>query len=296
MLYRALPDFEYLEPTQVEEAVEILAGSEHRAAAMAGGISLLDDMKRGMANPPQVVVSLQRIPELDFIDGSSTAGLRIGALASIREAERSPAVASYPILAAAISHIRSVQVKTMGTVVGNVCVGTPASDILTALIALDARLQLADGGSASTVDAISLCSGPKQTRLQQKDLVTEILVPPLPEGCFGAYCNLTRTLTDIAKLTVAVNLKMRNGVCETARVVLGAVAPTIVRSNPAEAVLVGQKLDAKTITEAAEAAYADEAVTPISDIRSTAEYRREQVRILVRRALEATKDYANEAS
>ena len=318
MLYRALPEFEYLEPASVKEAAEILAGSEKRAAAMAGGISLLDSMKRGMKEPPEVIVSLQKIPELKFIEGNRKAGLRIGALVSLREAENSSAIQDdYQVLAEAISNIHSVQVKTMGTLVGNVCVGTPASDILTALIALDGRLKVAgrDGAQMATLSAAaahdrayyggtvsfaddfcsmeSFCEGPKKTKLRQQDLVTEIVVPPLPEGSFGAYYNLCRTLPDIAKITVAVNLKLKAGVCESARVVLGAVAPTIIRSARAEEALVGRELNAETIMLAAEAAYADEAVRPISDMRSTAEYRKEQVRVLVRRALETTLERAN---
>jgi aerobic carbon-monoxide dehydrogenase medium subunit len=294
MLYRALPEFEYLEPASIKEAAEILATTDKPAAAMAGGISLLDSMKRGMKNPPEVIVSLQKIPELKTIEGDRTIGLRIGATVSIREAEKSEIVKdNYPLLSEAIDNIHSVQVKTMGTLVGNVCVGTPASDILTALIALDGQLRVAGSNGGQLHPTESLCEGPKRTKLQQKDLVTEIVIPPMPEGWYGAYFNLTRTLPDISKITCAVNLKLNGGVCESARVVLGAVAPTIIRSARAEAALVGKKLNAETINAAAEAAHADEAVRPISDMRSTAEYRKEQVRVLVRRALETTLNRAN---
>ncbi len=287
MLYRALPEFDFVEPASLEEAGEALASSPN-AAVMAGGISLLDAMKRGMAQPPTTIVSLKRIPGLRYIEGSRAGGMRIGPLTTIRDAELSETVKNeYPLLHDALSNIHSVQVKTMGTVLGNVCVGTPASDILTALVALDADLRLAGRDGDALLPAASLCQAAKRTCLAPTDIVEAIEVPALPEGCYSAYCNLTRTLPDISKLTVAVNLFMDGAGCRDARIAIGAAAPVIYRARAAEDALKGVALSAESIAASAEAAYNDPMTKPITDMRSTGEYRKEMVRVLVRRALEA---------
>ncbi len=295
MLYRALPEFDLLEPTSLREAGEVLASSSS-AAVMAGGISLLDDMKRGMAQPPTTIITLKRVPGLRYLEGNKAQGLRIGPLATIRDAEFSQTVKNdFPLLHEALSNIHSVQVKTMGTIVGNVCVGTPASDILTALVALDATVKLVDGpggshpqgGAGEVIPAASLCQAPKRTRLSPSDVVKEIEIPALPDECYGAYLNLARTLPDISKLMVAVNVSMHGGICREARIAIGAAAPVIYRARAAEDALKDRTLDAESIAAAAAAAYDDPMTKPITDIRSTAEYRKEMVRVLVRRALEA---------
>lgn len=287
MLYRALPEFEYFEPADLKEAGELLA-SASRPAVMAGGISLLDAMKRGMAEPPETVVSLKRIPGLRYIDGDRDRGLKLGPLTTIRDAELSAVVKQdFPLLHDALSNIHSVQVKTMGTVVGNVCVGTPASDILTALIALDGALRPAGSNGNGAIPAESLCTAAKRTCLTPTDVVEALEIPAQPAGAVGAYINLTRTLPDIAKLTAAVNLVVDGGLVQSARIAIGAVAPVIIRARAAEDALVGKALDASTVRAAAAAAAADPQVKPITDMRSTAEYRRQMVEVLVRRALEA---------
>lgn len=287
MLYRALPDFDFVEPASLKEAGDVLASSEN-AAVMAGGISLLDAIKRGMAQPPTTIVSLKRIPGLRYIEGNRAKGLSLGPLTTIRDAELSATVKNeFPLLHDALSNIHSVQVKTMGTVLGNVCVGTPASDILTSLIALDANLKLAGRNGDSLLSAVSLCRGAKRTCLAPTDIVESIEIPGRPQESYGAYINLTRTLPDISKLTVAVNLFVEGGVCREARIAIGAAAPVIFRAHEAEEVLKGKALDAETIAAAAEAAYSDPMNKPISDLRSTADYRKEMVRVLARRALEA---------
>lgn len=287
MLYRALPEFDLVEPASLKEAGEALASSPN-AAVMAGGISLLDAMKRGMAQPPTTIVSLKRVPGLRYIDGNRAQGLKIGPLATIRDAELSATVKQdYPLLHEALSNIHSVQVKTMGTVLGNVCVGTPASDILAGLIALDANLRLAGRNGDALLPAASLCQAAKRTCLAATDIVEAIEIPALPEGCYGAYRNLTRTLPDISKLSVAVNLFMDGAVCRDARIAIGAAAPVIFRAKAAEDVLKGAALTAESIAAAAAAAYDDPMTKPITDMRSTGEYRKEMVRVLVRRALEA---------
>ncbi len=285
MLFRSLPPFDYIEAATVGEATEALAAAGGDAAVLAGGLQLLDDMKRGLKKPG-TVVNLRRIAGLDQISGDTAGGLHIGATATIRAAEKSAAVAGYQVLSEALGMIHSIQVKNMGTVVGNVCTGTPASDILTALIACDGELRVADGNGGRPLGLGVLCEGAKKTCLLSDDLVTEIAVPAAAPGTVGAYVNLSRTKNDIMKLGVAVTVTMGgDGAVADARIAIGAVAPTIFRPAAAENLLKGSRLDAGTIAAAADAAYNDVGCCPIDDVRSTSAYRKEMVRVLVRRAL-----------
>jgi aerobic carbon-monoxide dehydrogenase medium subunit len=286
MLFRSLPEFDYLEPTTVAEATEMLAQSPS-SAVLAGGLGLLVEMKRRWRTP-DTVVSIRRVPTLNFLSGRAPDGLVIGAAVTIGEAEAYPGIHDYAALAEALEMIHSIQVKSAGTLVGNVCQGTPASDILTSLVAHDARIRVADGNGGSEVRLDCLCEDAKKTCLARTDLVTEIVLPPQSARTYSSYVNLTRTKNDIAKLGVGVEVALADdGSVTDARIALGAVAPTVVRPAEAEEALRGRPLDARAIAEAAEAAEADAQVRPIADVRSTAEYRRQMVRVLVRRALES---------
>jgi carbon-monoxide dehydrogenase medium subunit len=289
MLFRALPPFEFLEPSSVPEAVALLASPGQRAAVLAGGVSLVDDMKRGLSKP-DAIVSLQKISDLRSLAGDERRGLTIGAMVTIRDAEFHPGLEEgYPALFEAMAAIHSVQVKSAGTVVGNLCTGTPASDLATALIALDALVTITGAGGTRSVPLKDFCEGPKKTCLKSGDIVTAVRVPPPTFGQLSAYVNLSRTKTDVSKIGAAVCLDVDGGVCTGARIAVAAVAPTVVRVESVERVLKGRALDEKVIREAADVAYADPAVRPISDLRSTAEYRREMVRVLVGRALDAAR-------
>jgi len=139
---RPLKPFDYFEPTTIKEAVQLLSKYGTKAKVLAGGVDLVARMRRRQVKP-QYVVSILRIPRLDYIR-SDKKGLRFGALTTIRSIELSPIVKKdYAVLYEAASQIVSVQVKTMGTAVGNLCVATPASDIAVALYAVGARLRIA---------------------------------------------------------------------------------------------------------------------------------------------------------
>ncbi|MDP2953697.1 MAG: FAD binding domain-containing protein, partial [Chloroflexota bacterium] len=214
-----------------------------------------------------------------------SSGLRIGAMATLKAAESFPSVRKdYLPLYEGINHIPSLQVKSMATVVGNLCVASPASDVAPPLIALGAQVKIAGPGSTRTIPLDDFFLGVNQTALGPGELVTEISVPALAAGSGGAFLRLARTATDIAKLNVAVMLRVADGACQDVRIALGAVAPTPIRARKAEEALRGQRLDGERISAAAEAASGE--ISPITDIRSTAGYRREMTRLLVRKALE----------
>lgn len=281
---RVLKPFEYCEPKTIEEAINILSTWGGKTKVLAGGVDIVGALRRREIEV-ECIVSIQKIPYLNYIEEDSAGGLRIGALTTLRTIELSPIVCRhYLLLSEAIGKVSSIQVKTMGTAVGNLCVATPASDIAPPMIALGAELKIASLGPLKTIPIESFFVGVKKTILQPMEIVTEISIPPPPPGTGGAFLNLLRTASDIAKVSVAVIIVISDSTCLDAKIVLGAVAATPIRATKAEETIKGQTLDTKTIEKAADIA-AEEA-KPISDIRSTAEYRREMTKVLVKKALE----------
>lgn len=277
-----LRPFEYFEPGMIGEAVRISFMYGDKAKVLAGGVDLIPRMRQRKIKP-ECVVSLQRIPGLDYIEGNG-AGLRIGALTTLRSIELSPIIQrDYMILYEAIQGIASIQVKNMGTAVGNLCVATPASDVAPPLSVLGAKLRIASATPERIIPIENLFIGVNQTILQPGDIVTEILLPSLPAKTGCAFLKLVRTAADIAKVNVAVSVTITNNTCKEAKIALGSVAPTLIRAERAEEILRGKRLDQEVIEAAAQAA---EEAQPITDIRSTAEYRKEMTEVLVRRAIE----------
>lgn len=285
MLFRALQPFEFFEPKTVAEANELLFSYGHKASVLAGGLSLIHAMKKG-DKKPEALVSLQKIESLNFIEGGKDQDLRLGALVTFRGMEKFGEVQKhFPVLFSTARCIGSVEVRRMGTIVGNLCEGTPASDMATIMVALGAKMRVMRPGAERYVPLESFCVGSRQTVLEEGELVREVVVPALSDNTFASYENLARTKPDITKVSVGVMVRREKGACADARISVGAVAPIIVRVHKAENLLKGEHLKPSIIEEAARLAYEDDVVRPISDLRSTAEYRRSMVRILVQRAL-----------
>jgi carbon-monoxide dehydrogenase medium subunit len=279
-MYRVLLPFEFFEPKTVDEAVRLLDTANSKV--MAGGVDLVLKMRLRLTLP-DAVIGLQKIPGLDYIE-SNPAGLRFGALASIRQIELSPLVQkNWAVLYEAVHQIASVQTKTMGTAVGNLCVATPASDIAPPLFVLGAKVKIVGLNYEKLVPIENFFVAVGKTILEPNEIVTEIFVPGMPAGTGSAFLKAAKTADDIAKVNAAVTVFITDKICKDARIALGSVAPTPIRVTEAEQALKGQKLDETMFARAAEAAA--DAVRPISDIRSTAKYRKEMVRVLVKDAL-----------
>lgn len=280
---RVLKPFEYFEPKTIPEAVQILSEYGERAKLLAGGVDLVPRMRRRLL-VPECVVSLMRIRGLDYLESNGMDGLKFGPLTSIRSLELSPLIQKdYLVLYEASHQIASIQVKTMGTAVGNLCVATPASDIAVALFALGAKLKIVGPSSERTIPIENFFIDVGQTILQPNEMVAEVSIPRLATGMGGAFFKLVRTAADIAKVNVAVALTVVDSVCQDAKIALGSVAPTTVRARKAEEIIKGKLIHERTIEEAAAAAA--EETRPITDLRSTVEYRKEMSLVLVKRAI-----------
>jgi carbon-monoxide dehydrogenase medium subunit len=172
----------------------------------------------------------------------------------------------------------------MGTAVGNLCVATPASDVATALFALGAQLKIA-GLKGERLEPIEkFYVDYRLTSLKRGEMVTGVVLPHPPPGTGAAFFNLVRTHADIAKISAAAAVLVQNGICREVRIAIGAAAPTVFRAVKAEKLLTGQKITPEVMNEAAETAAGE--TRPITDLRSTAGYRKEMAKVLVRRALE----------
>lgn len=269
--------FEYVEPGSLEEALGLLTRHGPRARVLAGGTDLIVQMKMERLLP-EVVVSIRRLSELKGIR-SRDGGVEIGAGTTVRSVQEDPLIRSaYPALAEACAAFSTTQVQVMGTLGGNLCNGSPASDTAPVLIALEAAAVIVGSGRQRRVPLEGFFRAPGQTMLGPDELLQAVVVPAPRPGTGSAFLKMSRVAADIAKVNAAVVLEREGERVVRCRLAFGAVAPTPVRSAGAEAVLTGRVFSPEAAAEAARVA--SEEVAPIDDVRSTAWYRREMVRVL----------------
>ena len=283
---RRLPEVECFFPSTLSEAFSLLKKHKGTARTIAGGTDLLPKMKRREV-VPKYLIDLRGIRDLNLIQYDRKKGLRIGAAATLSEIVDSTAVSkNYPVLTEAISQMASTQVRNVATIGGNLCNGVPSADTAPPLIALGGQLKLVGPGKARKVPVEEFFKGPDKTVLGPDELVAEVQIPPTFSGGSGTYIKHTlRAKMDLAIVGVATYLAFdsKKHLCEDVKIVLGAVAPIPMRAKRAEKVLRGKAIDDGLIEDAAR--IASEESRPIDDIRSSAEYRREMVRIVTKRAL-----------
>jgi len=281
-----MKSFDYFAPQSLGDATALLRRYGTKAKLLAGGTDLFIRLER-RAVEPGVVVDLKKIRALQGIKAGAK-GLTIGAATLMDVIVSSPLVQRrYGIVAEAAGAVGSIQTRNRATLGGNLCNASPAADTAPALIALGARARIAGGRRERELPLENFFLAPGKTCLQSNELLKEIFIPS-PAGKFGSsFQRCTRTAMDIALVNCAVFLSLapKVGVIGEIRIALGAVAPTPVRARSAEDLLRGKTSDKDAVEEAAVLAAAG--VSPIDDVRSSAEYRRAMVRVLTRRAIEA---------
>jgi carbon-monoxide dehydrogenase medium subunit len=274
-------DLDDLAPVTVDDAVALRAGNEG-SAYLLGGTDLLPQMRAGRRSPKRLV-DLKRIAELHEIRENADGGLSIGAAVPLADVETHPAVLErFPLLAECAKTVGAWPLRQRATLAGNVCNASPAADTAVALLALDAVVNVASVTGRRSVPLDRFFLGPGRTALLPGDLVTEIVLPGASAGFQGSYLRLSRRKgMDLATVGVLVG-KANGSLPARWRVALAAVAPTPLRVRSAEEVL--EAMGASAARAAAELSVA--ACRPISDLRGSAEYRREMVGVLVRRGVE----------
>lgn len=276
-------EFEYVEPHTLEEALTCMAASPGKTRFMAGGTDLLVRMKMGRARP-EVIVGLSKIPALRYLILEQ--GLRIGALTTFRQIERNGWIQRrYTALYEAARAVTSIQIKTMGTLGGNLCHGSPAADSAPPLIAFGADVRIIGGerGGDRVVPLETFFTGAGLTVLTGKELMVEIRVPEPRANTGSTFIKLGRVSADLAKVSAAVVIEREQDLCRDCKIVLGAVAEIPLRTKEAEIIMRGKAFKEDLVEEAS--LRASEEIKPIDDPRSTAWYRREVSKILVREAL-----------
>ncbi|WP_439588200.1 FAD binding domain-containing protein [Hydrogenophaga sp.] len=280
-----MKDFDYCEPTTLGDAVDLLRHCTGQACLFAGGTDLLVQMKEHIHQPDRVI-NIKKIPGMDDFRFDENQGLTLGALVTTRAVETSPlAQKHYASLARAATDFASIQVRNRATVVGNVCRASPSADTLPPLIADGARLLIYGADGQRELPLENFITGPGKTTLKPDEIVTHIVIPPPPPRTGKVYIKHgRRAQMELATVGAAVTLTIDGNTCKDIAIVLAAVAPMPLRAKAAEALLRGKPLNAQTIAEAAEAASGES--RPIGDVRGSADYRREMVAVLVRRAIE----------
>jgi aerobic carbon-monoxide dehydrogenase medium subunit len=291
MFIRRLPRFEYHAPVTLPEALDLMARYGAKAGVFAGGTDLLVAMKNREI-VPEHLVNLKGIPNLKGIRMDEKKGIVLGALTTLSELERSTIVKEkmHPLWDA-VNVMASPQVRTLGTIGGNLCSAVPSADTAPPLISLGASVNLVGSKGERSVLLEEFFKGPKESVLRKDEILTEVLVPEPPGTASGAYLKLMRrNALDLALVGVAVYLRFDSNkkICQEAKIALGAVAPTPIRVPEAERVLINKEVNEARAAEAGKAASG--ICRPISDVRASLEYRCSMVEILTKRAvLEAFK-------
>ena len=278
--------FELVTPASVEEAIGILSDNSTNALPIAGGTDLLVRMKRDLVRPG-LLVDISKIEELHRLELIDE-GLLVGSMVTHAEIEASELVRHHtPALAAASASVGSSQTRNLGTIGGNLVSCVPSLDTAPPLLVLDARATVADAEGRRQVSLETFFVAPRCSLLTPKELLLSILIPREELGKpssflkFGRRNALTLSLVNGA---ACVEVDRASGRFQRARLALGAVAPTPIRARKAEAYLAGKEVSPETIAEAGRIAAGE--AKPIDDFRSSARYRTELIRVLVRRVIE----------
>jgi len=277
--------FDYHRPTTVAEATQLLGELGDGAALLAGGTSLMNMAKLGLAEPEQVI-GLGGIAELHGVSGSASDGLRLGAMTTLRDVETSPVVrAAAPGLAEAAHHVATVRIRNQATVGGNLVHADPNQDVPPMLMVHDAVARITGPDGSRGVAVSDLFLGFFETVVGPEEVLDSVRVPPVPAGLRTGYLKfLPRTRDDYPTVSVAAGIAVADGRIADIRIAVAGGGATAIRCSAAEAALRGQDADEATL--AAGADVVPDELDPISDGRGSAGYKRSMARVCTHRLLQ----------
>jgi len=280
--------YDYHKPKTLEEAFA-LADQLPGAAYVAGGTDLLVGIKNNHVRPP-ALISLRALDELRGIEVGDL--VRIGPLATIAEIlEHEELGRRLPLLIQAAKRLGSAQIRNAGTVGGNLCNASPCADAACALLAFGATVRLRKDAESREVGLAELFTGPKATCMLPGEILTDVVIDPPAADARHAFFKRGRVRLDMAIASLAVIAELDGAVCRGIKLAAGSVAPTPLRLEAVEQLLAGEKLTDDRIAEARK--LAEESIAPITDVRSTEEFRRNIVGVWTERALrEMTREVA----
>lgn len=279
---KPIPEFEYHAPVTLEGALVLLSDLD-KAKPIIGGTDLITALRQAECSPSHLV-DLNRIPELNYIK-EADGYIKIGATTTHSQVESHHLTKEIPALYDAVSRIGSPQIRNRGTITGNIVNASPAADTACPLIIHDTELEIKSIDNEYIMPIEELFTGPKINCLEPGELVTEIRVPAPPENSSSAYLRIGRRKSfTLSVVSAAAYIQMEENICVDAGFAFGSVAMTPLRVPEVEEMLEDREITMENIEEVSEAV--KEYVTPITDVRGTAEYRRDMCPVLLRRAIE----------
>ncbi|MCF8077096.1 MAG: xanthine dehydrogenase family protein subunit M [Desulfotignum sp.] len=285
---RAMPELVYHAPKTLPELMDLIKIHGPAARIVAGCTDVIPSIRTGRwrFDPGLHLVDITKINALNQIETHEDM-LKIGAGVTLTRILTSPDVKGFcPVLARAVEQMASLQVRNTATMGGNLCMASPAADTAPPLLVSDATVILQDARGETTVPVADFFTGPGRSVMTPGQMMTHICIPKIKDQDSAAFLKIgTRTAVIISVVSAAVRIGMAGGVCESARIALGSVAPTPVRVTAAEQFLSGKPLDDQVVDACA--GMAASAVSPITDLRASAGYRKDVAKTLVKRCLMA---------
>jgi len=290
-----IANFEYFAPKTVEEALSLLSKYKEGAKIIAGGQSMLVVMKQRLLTP-EYLIDIKGLTSLDYIKHDEKQGLKIGALTIHRAIEKSPVIQKhFGVLSEMEGNLATIQTRNWGTIGGNLCHSDPAGDPAPVFIALKAKFKLASSERERIIEAEEFSKDYLEADLKPNEMLIEIQAPNPPPHTGTAYEKLMVMKGDMGVVgaAVSITLKAENGVCQDARIALSNCSSIPLRAKKAEKILIGKTINNDLLAEAGEIASTEAA--PTSDVHGSAEYRREMVKVFVKRVAQLALERAKAA-
>jgi len=285
----------YINATSTDEVIKILAEKKERARVIAGGTDLILELERGVRKGIDTLIDVSRVPNLDQITIDEDDVIHLGALVTHNGCVDSKLIRkkAYP-LARAAWEVGAPQIRNRGTIAGNLITASPANDTISPLMALGASVTLLSTRGERIVPLKEFYTGVRKTVMQADEMLVDISFPALKKSQRGTFIKLAlRRAQAISLVNATIILDLKADTVKSAVITLGAVTPIIVHAEEAEKFLAQKKLNKKNIAQAAELAM--QAAHPIDDVRGSAVYRREMVRVITARELTAIHDETEQA-
>lgn len=278
---------EYINASSIDEVIHVLNEKKEKARVVAGATDLILEIERGVRTSIETLVDITRVPNLDGITLDEEEVIHLGPLVTHNHCAASKLLRERALpLARAAWEVGAPQIRNRGTVAGNLITASPANDTITPLMALGARVELASARGRRWVALKDFYTGVRKTVMQADEMLVDIAFPAMKNSQRGAFVKSgLRRAQAISVVNAAVILDLEGARVKSAAITLGAVAPTIIHASQAEAWLKDRELTAENIAEAAR--LAQQEARPIDDLRGSAAYRSEMVRVVVLRGLRA---------
>jgi carbon-monoxide dehydrogenase medium subunit len=286
--------FEYLAPKTVKEALSLLSKYKDEAKMIAGGQSMLVVMRQRLLTP-EYVIDIKGLTELEYIKYDEKQGLRIGALTIHRDIEKSPVIQKhFEVLSEMEGNLATIQTRNWGTIGGNLCHGDPAGDPAPVLIALKAKLKLASSAGERVIDTEEFSTDYLEVALKPDEMLIEIQVPTPAPHTGTAYEKLMVMKGDMGVVGAAVSITLdAKGSFQDARIALSNCSSVPLRAKKAEKVLIGKTINDALLAEAGEVASGE--ADPPADVHGSVEYRREMIKVFVKRVAQKALEKARAA-